>query len=244
MSGYLRLEVRRVLRDRMYLLFTIGFPVLIYLFFSQVGVTRGKVSGTDGDAYSMVSMAAYAAISATVFLGGRISAERTAGWTSYLRVTPLSSTAYVGVKVLSGLITALPCVVLVLAAGAVVNGVSLAAADWLAIVVALTVGAVPFAALGVALGFAARGPAAQPMVAGSYMTLSMFGGLWFPAALMPAWMARLAHALPTYHFADFGWKVLVGRVATGADYAVLGAWGLLFCLLAALAYRLDTSDAA
>lgn len=244
MSGYLRLEVRRVLRDRMYLLFTIGFPVLIYLFFSQVGVTRGKVSGTDGDAYSMVSMAAYAAISATVFLGGRIAAERTAGWTGYLRVTPLSSRVYVGVKVLSGVLTALPCVLLVLLAGTVVNGVTLSAADWLTIAVALTVGAVPFAALGVALGYAARGAAAQPVVAGSYMTLSMFGGLWFPAALMPGWMARLAHALPTYHFADFGWKVLIGRVATGSDYAVLGAWGVLFCLLAGLAYRWDTADSA
>jgi ABC-2 type transport system permease protein len=243
-SRYLGLEVRRVLRDRMYLLFTIGFPVLIYIFFSQVGVTRGTVSGTDGDAYSMVSMAAFAAISATVFLGGRISAERAAGWTSYLRVTPLSSGAYVGVKVLSGVLTALPCVVLVLLAGTVINGVPLSAVDWLAIVGALTLGAVPFAALGVALGYAARGASAQPVVAGSYMTLSMFGGLWFPAALMPKWMAHIAHVLPTYHFADFGWKVLVGRVATASDYAVLAAWGVGFCLLAALAYRRDTADSA
>lgn len=240
MRNYLLTETRRVLRDRQYLLFAIGFPVLIYTFFSQVGVTRGQIAGTDGTAYSMVSMAAFGAISSTVFLGSRIAAERRIGWNRHLRITPLRARTYVVVKVLSGLITAVPSAVLVLAAGAAVAGVRLPVLSWPGIVLAFALGVLPFAALGVAIGYATSGDAAQPVAAASYMTLSMLGGLWFPAELMPSWMARTAHILPTYHLADLGWRILAGRPQRVADVLILAAWGAAFVAAAVLLYRRDT----
>jgi len=241
MTTFLRIEALRTLRNRMYVLFTIGFPVVFYVVFSNIGVTDGSIAGTSGNAYSMVSMAAFGAISAAVFIGGRISTERRIGWTRQLRMMAVPGRRYLGVKVLTVLLTAFPCLVLVFLAGALINGVQLSAWRWLAIMVLLLVGVLPFAALGVAIGYLVTGDSAQPLAAGVYMLLSLFGGLWFPADLMPVWMRDVAHTLPTYNFADLGWRVLADQPQSVSGIGILAYWGLLFTILALVLYRKDVA---
>jgi ABC-2 type transport system permease protein len=237
MSTYLSIELRRAWRNKMYLLFTVGFPVVIYLVFSHVGVTEGTIAGTTGDAYSMVSMAAFGAVSAALFIGTRISNERRVGWVRQLRLTGLSGLAYLGVKVVVAMLTAVPAIVLVFLAGALTNGVSLSAIRWIVMVLLLVVGVLPFAALGVALGYLVNGDSAQPVITAVYMTLSLLGGLWFPAGLMPSGMRAVAQVLPTYRYAELGWRTLAGRAPGVQGIGFLAYWGLLFALAALVLYR-------
>ena len=89
MAAYLALEIRRAVRNRRYLVFAIGFPVVFYLLYT--GVLLGKNAPPDPawNAFFMVSMAAYGMIGASLSNAMPIAQERTSGWTRQLRITPL-----------------------------------------------------------------------------------------------------------------------------------------------------------
>src|SRR5262245_32222868 len=130
-GGYLRLELPRTLRNRRYLVLAIGFPVAFYLLFTRI-LTGGEVLDADARAFFMVSMAAYGAIGATLSVAVRIAMERSSGWTRLLRVTPLPPIGYAITKLATAYLTALPAIILVMAAGVALNGVTLPASTWLA----------------------------------------------------------------------------------------------------------------
>ena len=64
---YAQLEVRRVFRNRRYVIFGMGFPVVFYLLYTGVlqrGQNVGPIEGTPWPAYFMVSMASAVACAA------------------------------------------------------------------------------------------------------------------------------------------------------------------------------------
>ncbi len=131
--AYLRLEVRRTLRNRRYLVFTIVFPVLLYVLYTAVLPQAGGSGSVDGltwPVYFLVSMAAYGAIGAAMSQAAPIAMERRQGWARQLRVTPLPGPAYVAAKVVSALALTVPALILVSAAGRFVNHVDLPLATW------------------------------------------------------------------------------------------------------------------
>jgi ABC-2 type transport system permease protein len=238
MFGYLRFEVRRLLRDRRYVIFTIALPLGIYLLYTHTGGQDARVNGTAVATYLMVSMAAYGAMGGAIgATGGRLAAERDSGWVRQLRATPLPAHGYVTVKLLAALLLALPAVLLVALTGALVNGVHLEAARWAELIGLLWIGTLPFAALGILLGYLLDASSAQPVMLGVYMALAVLGGLWAPLDTLPAGMRTLAHALPSYHFADLGWRTVAGAAPTATDALALAGWAVLFGALALWRYR-------
>jgi ABC-2 type transport system permease protein len=244
MIAYLRFEVRRVLRDRRYVTFTLAFPLAIYLLYTHVYDQSTRVGGTDWATYLMVSMAAYGAMGGA--LGstvGRLAAERSTGWVRQLRATPLPAHAYLLVKLLAALLLALPVVVLICLTGALVNGVHLEAGRWLGLVGLLWLGSLPFAGLGILLGYLLDVNSAQPAMVGVYMALAVLGGLWAPLDSLPAGLRTLAHLLPSYHFADLGWRTVAGAMPAATDVLALAGYALLFGALAIWRYRRSAATA-
>ena len=129
--AYLRLEVRRSLRNRRYLVFTVVFPVMLYVLYTAVlpATASGPIAGLPWNVYFLVSMAAYGAMGAAMSQANPIATERRQGWARQLRVTPLPSLAYVAAKVASAVLLTVPALALVGAAGQVVNHVDLGLAD-------------------------------------------------------------------------------------------------------------------
>ncbi|MEV5409934.1 ABC transporter permease [Thermopolyspora sp. NPDC052614] len=238
MIAYLRLEVLRALRSGAYLIYTIVFPVAFYLLFTLIMRAGPMSDGTRYEAYFMVSMALYGAIGAGLTsVGGRIALERTKGWTRQLALSPMRSRDYVAVKVLTAAALSVPVILLIMLAGWLVNDVSLPWHTWLALVPALVAGGLPFAALGIAIGYTFRDEVAQMASLGSYFILSMAGGLWMPAMVFPDWLESISHALPTYRAGELSWRLLAGDQPFSAGAAVLAAWTVAFVLLAAWRYR-------
>jgi hypothetical protein len=66
--AYLRLEVRRSLRNRRYLVFTIAFPVMLYVLYTAILPAAGneQIDGLAWPLYFLVSMAAYGAMGAAM----------------------------------------------------------------------------------------------------------------------------------------------------------------------------------
>ena len=90
MAAYLALEIRRAVRNRRYLVFAIGFPVVFYLLYTGVLHRRGRApTDPTWTAYFLVSMAAYGMIGASLSNAIPIAQERASGWTRQLRITPL-----------------------------------------------------------------------------------------------------------------------------------------------------------
>ncbi|WP_043617106.1 ABC transporter permease [Nonomuraea candida] len=238
MRSYLRLEIVRGLRNPAGLVLLVLFPLGLYLLGTEVldVVPPGLADGFA--ARTMVSMATYGALGGALFIvGGAIALERGKGWPAQLAVTPLPAHGYVTAKLVAGAIWVLPGILVVLAAGALVSGVRLPPATWPLLVALIWVGVLPFAALGIAIGYALRGQAANLAMMTVYFGLSVLGGLWLPVEAMPAGMRAVAEYSPAYLAGSPAWRALDGVPPTAASIAALAGWTLLFAALALWRYR-------
>src|SRR3954462_2355963 len=113
----LRIELRRLLRNRRTVIFTLVMPAALYLAF---GSRPADSYGDKGlvSAFIMISMAVYGAALATTSGGAMVSTERALGGGRQLRLTPLAPAAYVAVKLVVALVLGLASVVVVYGVGA------------------------------------------------------------------------------------------------------------------------------
>ena len=234
MAALVPLESRRSLRNRRYLMFSIGFPVVFYLLFTSIG--QGSLSTAFKETY-LVSMAAYGAIGAALSAAAIIALERSTGWARQLRVTPLPPSAYVGAKLLVATVTTVPAVIFVGLAAQLVNHVALPGAAWVQFVVSLGLGAIPFAAIALLIGYLAEGDSAQPLVMLVYFPMAILGGLWFPISALPTSLATIGSMLPSYHLASLGMAAIAGRAPDLTDIANLAAWTAVVGALVVWRYR-------
>ncbi|AHH94142.1 ABC transporter permease [Kutzneria albida] len=239
MTALLLFDIRRIARSPRFALFTVGFPVVFFLIFSNV---YGR-SGPGAAAYLMVGMAAFGAVSAAINTGSRVAVERQVGWNRQLRMTPLPTPGYLVSKVLASMVVALPALLLVFLVGAFTQGVSLDAGTWLRLVLACWLGVLPIAALGLLIGMLATGDSAQAMSAVAMMTMSLLGGLWVPVDLLPGFLAAVARALPTYWLAEFGRDALAGTAPAAQGLVTMFAWLLVTGVLVIVRYRRDAARA-
>lgn len=231
-TAYVRLEVRRTLRDTGFVVFGIGMPVLMYLLFTNLGTTEAEWRTA-----SMVAMAAYGALGAALSTGTGVAEDKGVGWLRQLRVTPMSPRQVVAGRALTGSVIVLPAIAAVLTAGALVNGVRLEAWQWAAVTLVLWLGALPFTLLGIGNGYRLTAQTTGLVNVGCSLALSVAGGLWFPVELFPGWMRSVSELTPTRRFAEIGQSLAAGAAPGLAAVAVVAVWALLFGSYAVLSYR-------
>lgn len=243
-ASYLWFEVRRVLRRPPYLVYTIGFPVGFYLLYTWLlGGQAGPVGSVPWAAYYMVSMATFGGLGAAINTNGvALASERASGWSRQLRTMPLPPWGYVVAKALTAVVVAGPSLGLVALAAGLFHHVALSADTWAVVLASAWLGTMPFALLGVALGYLLTTEAAMAAGLVIYFFLAIVGGMWFPLAIMPAAVRHIAEVLPSYHYAALGWDALAGRAPRLIHVAVLAAWGVAFLLLAVWRYRRDEAQ--
>ncbi|WP_433617630.1 ABC transporter permease [Dactylosporangium sp. CA-139114] len=236
---YLRLEAIRLFRNKRVVIFSTLMPALLVLIIGGVSV------GGDPAAkqYVMVSMALFGAMTAATSSGGTIAVERGLGWNRTLRLTPLSPGAYVLNKVLLALLVAVPPVVVTFAIGAAGLHVRLTAAEWVLCFAGAWLSSLPFAALGVVIGYLAKPDSVQQVAALINLTLAAFGGLWVPVSLMPDFLRYIAKLTPSYWTGQVARSPLDGgHVDTQAVLVLLG-WTLVLAVIALRRFRVDTARA-
>jgi len=234
---YVRLEVRRTLRDAGYVITSVAMPLAMYLLFTNLGVNDNAADQADYARHAMVGMAAYGALGASLGIGTGVADDKGRGWLRQLRVTPLTPLQVVAGRALTASVTVLPALVAVLGAGAAVNGVRLDAWQWAATGSLLWLGTIPFTLLGLGNGYGLTPQTTGVASMASMMGLSVIGGLWIPVDAFPRWLAAVSRWTPTRRFGDLGWSVLEHRGPGLGTVAVLGGWLLLFAGYAVVAYR-------
>lgn len=234
---YVRLEIRRTLRDPGYVIIAVAVPLAMYLLFSNLGASDNAQDKADYARYSMIGMAAYGALGAALGVGPGVAEDRGRGWLRQLRVTPMSPLQVVTGRAVTASVTVLPALICVLSAGALVNGVRLAAWQWAAAGLLLWVGTVPFTLLGLGNGYGLSAQTTGVVSMASLMGLSVVGGLWIPAEVFPGWLAAVSRWTPTRRFGELGWSVLDGRAPGAGTVTVLAGWLVLFAGYAVFSYR-------
>jgi ABC-2 type transport system permease protein len=190
----------------------------------------------------MVSMAMFGSMSAAMSSGGAIAAEREGGWNRTLRLTPLKPQTYILSKVMLSLALAIPPLLIVFVTG-MIGGVRMSATDWILVALCSWLGALPFAGLGLIIGYVAKPDSVQPITGLVTMLIAAFGGLWYPVDQMPHLMKTIAQLTPAY------WTGLTARsplTNTGFDsqalWVVLG-WTVVLGAIALRRFRADTARA-
>jgi ABC-2 type transport system permease protein len=67
--------------------------------------------------------------------------------------------------------------------------------------------------------------------------LAALGGLWVPVEVFPQSMQGLAHAMPSYWYAQLGRDVAAGSAPSAGAVAALGAFAVGFAVLAVAVAR-------
>jgi ABC-2 type transport system permease protein len=234
-----RAEVLKAVRLPAFILPVLLFPAMFYVLFGLV--MGGSVGAMAMPTYLLGSYGAFGVIGAALFgMGVSVAAERGQGWLMLKRATPMPPLAYFTAKVLMSILVG-ACIVLLLAAlGAGPGGVRLSAPAWMLLFITLSLGAVPFCALGCVLGYAS-GPTSAPAIANLiYLPMSFASGLWIPIQFLPDAVQRVAPALPPYHLARLAHAVISGNPAgVITSIAALAAFTALFLGAAVIAYRRD-----
>ncbi|MEU6329864.1 ABC transporter permease [Streptomyces sp. NPDC047049] len=242
---YLRFELRRLRRDPKFVVLTVAMPALLYLMLSTVGGGPGAPgAGYAPDAVVMAGMACHGVLMVTVTNGVNIALDRNIGWVAQLRTTPLRATQIVLGKGVSGLLLSLLSLLAVFLIGGLAHGIPLSAAQWLEAGAITWLGSLPFALLGVALGFLVSPTTSGPAVMACVIGMSALGGLWVPARLFPESLQRVSEVLPTNHWVHLSQALLEGGASPLpglADLAVLGGWTVGFALLAGFAFRREVT---
>ncbi|MFE7747499.1 ABC transporter permease [Streptomyces sp. NPDC057428] len=234
MFAYIVLEVRRTLRDRTFLVFGAGMPVMMYLLFTNLG---GAGDYTDWKAASMVGMAAYGALGSAMAIGTGIASDKSLGWLRQLRITPLDPGRAVAGRAVSGVVTVLPAVLAVLLAGGLVNGVRLAVWQWAALALLLWAGSLPFTLLGIGNGYRLSPQGTGVVNVACLMGFGVLGGLWFPLTEFPGWLRTVGELTPAHGFAELGRATIAGHAPAAGPVAALAGWMLVFGGYAMISYR-------
>ena len=229
-----KLEMIRLRRNRRYLLFTLGLPVVLYLLVAGQ-VNHATAYGVAYKAYYMVAMASFGSFSGALTSNAqRISQERKDGWIRQLRLTPLPAQSYVIAKIAASLATSVPAIVIVLLLGRFYGGVELAPWKWLVIGVAVWLGTMIFAALAVAMGYRFMPDTVQPMTMFVYLVMTFLGGIWFALSGV---LQDIGQALPTYQIIKIGTDVIGKGTFSMSSVAIILAWLVAFIALATISVR-------
>ena len=237
---YARSEVLRTFRNRRFFIFSLIFPLTMYLLIA--GPNRGEDdlggSGISAPLYYMVGLIGFGTMVAVTAGGARIAAERTVGWNRQLRLTPLTARSYLSAKVMTGYLMAGVSILIVSLAG-VSLGVRMPAMRWVEMIALILVALIPFAGMGIAIGHLFTTDSLGPALGGITSIFAFLGGTWFPIT-GSGFFVGLAHALPSYWLVEAG-HIGIGGSAWGAEgWLVVGAWSVAMALAAAWAYRRDT----
>jgi ABC-2 type transport system permease protein len=235
-------EFLKLLRLPIYAVSTIAFPLMFYVLFGLVLNQRQTVGSISVATYLLASYGAFGVIGASLFgFGVGVATERGQGWLQVKRASPMPPFAYFLAKLIMSSLFSLIVVLLLFTLGAAFGHVRMPLATWAALAGTLVMGALPFGAMGLAIGYFA-GPNSAPAVCNVlYLPMAFASGLWVPIEFLPKFMQSIAPFLPPYHFVQLA-LAQVGAGHSGGRWvhiAALNGFTLLFLVLAAVGYRRD-----
>ena len=233
-------EFLKQIRMPAYAVPAVTFPVMFYLLFGVLFGGGRQAGSTTVATYMLATYGAFGVIGSALFgFGVGVAVERGQGWMTLKRATPMPPLAYFFAKLAMSTLFASIIVILLSVVGVAFGGVQLPAGAWIRLIVTLIAGAVPFCALGLALGYFAGPNSAPAIVNLIYLPLSFASGLWIPIEVLPGVVKQVATFLPPYHLGQLALAAVgAGRGAPVWSHVLaLTGFALIGLGLAWIGYR-------
>ena len=243
LTHQVRLEQRAFWRSPESAFFTFALPVGLLLIFGAIG-GNDKIPGrpdlagltffVPGILAFGIIVAAYGSLAAT------ITNLRSSGVLKRIRATPLSPGMYLAGHLTSVLATSLLVASTTVVLGRLVFGVAPRGTGIVALIVALSLGILCFAALGLAISAAIpTADAAGAITNGTYLPLAMVSGTFSSGLRLPSWLDRVVSLFPIKALTD-SLRFAYDPAAHGApvrNLLVLAVWAMIGVALARRYFR-------
>jgi ABC-2 type transport system permease protein len=238
----LKLEIRRLLRNRRTVIITMVFPVFFFLIFGlNKAYANDKIGHGNVAAFVMISLALYGAVFAATSGGALVSIERAQGWSRQLRLTPLAPAAYITMKVLTALVLGAGSVAVVYIAGILTHKPSMPGYLWVVTALCVWVGSLLFAAFGLFMGYLLPTENVMQLMSLILTLLSFAGGLFIPLSQFPHAVQTIAKFTPLYGLNQLCHAPLLGGSVPWTWPVNVLVWLIVFTAGAMWRFRLDTA---
>jgi len=198
----LLLDIKMACREPSFFIPTLAFPLMFYVFFGLLFSDMGKGQTST---YLLVSYGVFGIMSPALFgFGASVASERDKGWLAIKQLSPVSPWQYIAAKLFNALLFASVIVVGLFTLGAVFGDVFLSTWQWLSLAALLMLGTLPFCALGLAVGFWAKGKSAVAILNLIFLPSAFLSGLAIPVIMFPQWLQQVAAVFPPYHLSQLG----------------------------------------
>ena len=228
-------------RIPVYAISTVVLPLMFYVLFGIV-LSSGK-DRAENATYLLATMGCFGVIAVALFgFGVSLAIERGQGWLQVKRASPMPVSAYFLAKLVSAVVFSTVIMLLLIAVGTAFGGVRLPFATAAKLLGILVAGAIPFGAMGLAIGYFAKPNSAPAVVNLVYLPMSFCSGLWIPLFMLPHGLQVVAKFLPPYHIAQLALNTVGMKMdpsSAGGHVEFLVAFTLICLAVAAWGYRRD-----
>jgi ABC-2 type transport system permease protein len=224
---------KALLRQPTYVVPTLVFPVMFYLFF---GVPLQSDTGPEATA-ALTQFCIFATLGvATLQFGVGAADDRRNPWDAFLRTLPLRALVRFTGRSVSAFAFAVVAAALVVAAGLALTPAGMPALRWPLWAVVLAASSLPFVAGGLVIGYGVPPGSALAVANLVYLSVSFLGALWIPPDILPSVVNDFSPVLPTRELRDLAIAVADGTTPPAASFGLIG-WTIGLGALAILLYR-------
>lgn len=232
----IRDELLSILREPTALFFSVLMPVGLFALFASLfaGGTQETAAGIPAGADMLARFGTYAVLAVTLMNPGvGVAEDRDRGWLRAKQVTAVPLGITIGAKVAATFPYAIAVLVAMAGAAAAMGSLDVPLVTVGRLMLVLLIGALPFALVGLAVGFQAGGNATVAILNAALFPMAIASGLWMPLEILPGFAADVAPFLPTYHLSQLATAQLDGTggvdhllvlLATSAVAAVVTGW--------------------
>jgi ABC-2 type transport system permease protein len=227
-------------RSRESAFFTFLLPIILLVILGSVYGDE-EIDGVHAASYLVAGMIGFGVV-ATAYAGLAINTviRRESGVLKRVRGTPLPPAVYLGAAVLSTLI-----VIAIEVAIQVLIGRYVIDAGWPqapgSLVVGLLLGAVAFAALGLATtGLVRSAEGSSAVVNAIYLPMVFISGVFFSVSALPGFLEAIADVLPLTYLLDLVRSVFIDGESLGSSLTAVGVvalWGAAGLAIALRTFR-------
>jgi ABC-2 type transport system permease protein len=235
-------EIVKLFRTTAFIVPTLTFPLMFYLFFGIAMGGRMRAGGLSLDVYLIATYGAFGVIMAALSsFGAGVAVERGQGTLRLKHATPMPLYAYIIAKLAAALLISALIVTLLLVVGMAASNVRIGMGHVATLFATLIGGTVPFALLGLTIGYVVSAQASVAVLNLVSMPMALLSGLWIPIDALPRSVQNIATYLPGYHLGQLalGAIEMPSRGTAAGHITTLVGFTLIFFVTAIAAYRLE-----
>jgi ABC-2 type transport system permease protein len=236
----LGLELRRMLRNRRTIIFTLILPAALLLTFGGQAGWDDKAGSGNVAAYILISMALYGAALTSAATGSMVALERALGWSRQLRLTPLNPVVYIVIKALVALFMGALAIAAVNLVGILQGKAVMPTHVWIVTPFLTVACTLTFAALGVFIGYVVPGENAMQILGPGLALMSFLGGVFIPLDQYNDVVRHIAYWTPMYGVSEIARSVLTHDLPW---FAVVNAVGWFAVFVGGAAWRMSKDTA-